>query len=93
LFQPYIVGAHGRQQRLPEALSLEFSTLINAGVAEADPARRAEIYAELNQKMFDWAPQIILAVATGRHYEQRWVQGYYTNPISPGTYFYVLSKK
>ena len=34
-----------------------------------------------------------LPTATGRHYEQRWVQGWYRNMIYPGTYFYVLSKQ
>jgi peptide/nickel transport system substrate-binding protein len=92
-YQPYILGTYGRRQRLPEDLKAEFETLINAGVAETDPAKRAEIYTELNQKIYDNAPQIILAVATGRHYEQRWVQGYYTNPIAPGYYYYSLSKK
>jgi hypothetical protein len=29
-----------------------------------------------------------LAVPVGRHYEQRWVQGYYYNPIYTGFYFY-----
>ena len=92
-FQPYILGTYGRRQKLPDDLKAEFATLINAGVAETDPAKRAEIYTELNQKIFDNPPQIILALQTARHYEQRWVQGYYYNPISPGLYYYALSKK
>lgn len=92
-YQPYILGTYGRRQGLPDDLRAQFEELINAGVAEADPAKRDVIYKELNQKIFDAAPQIILAIATIRHYEQRWVQGWYYNPISPGTYFYALSKK
>lgn len=92
-FQPYILGTYGGRQNLPDDVKAELKTLINAGVAESDPAKRAVIYTQLNQKIFDLAPQIIMAVATGRHYEQRWVDGYYTNPISPGFYYYQLSKK
>jgi peptide/nickel transport system substrate-binding protein len=92
-FQPYIIGTYGRRQQLPAELTDQFAALINAGVAETDPAKRAEIYTELNQKVYDEAPQIILALVTSRHYEQRWVQGYYYNPISPGFYFYAISKK
>jgi peptide/nickel transport system substrate-binding protein len=92
-YQPYIIGTYGRRQSLPADITAEFAELINAGVAEADPAKRAVIYTELNQKIYDLAPQIILAFATGRHYEQRWVEGYYYNPISPGNPYYSLSKK
>jgi peptide/nickel transport system substrate-binding protein len=91
-YQPYIIGTYGRRQGLPADLTAEFSALINAGVAESDPAKRNVIYAELNQKIYEMAPQIILAVATGRHYEQRWVNGYFFNPIAPGAYYYAMSK-
>ena len=53
-------------------------------MAETDPAKRAEIYTELNQQVFDEAPQIILALATGRHYEQRWVRGLLLQPDRSG---------
>ena len=92
-YQPYIIGTYGRRQRLPEDLTAMFTEYINNGVAESDPAKRAVIYQELAQKIHDEAPQIILALATARHYQQRWVQGYYYNPISPGFYFYTFSKK
>lgn len=92
-YQPYILGTYGSRQNLPEDVKAEFAALINAGVAEADPAKRAEIYTQLNTRIYELAPQIILAIATGRHYEQRWVEGYYTNPIQPGFPYYSLSKK
>jgi len=92
-FQPYVLGTYGGRQNLPDDIKAELKTLINAGVAESDPAKRAVIYTELNQKIFDLAPQIIMAVATGRHYEQRWVVGYFNNPITPGFNYYILSKK
>jgi peptide/nickel transport system substrate-binding protein len=92
-FQPYVLGTYGGRQNLPDDIKAQLKELINAGVAETDPAKRAEIYTKLNQQIYDLAPQIILAVATGRHYEQRWVDGYYANPITPGFNYYQLSKK
>jgi len=92
-YVPYLIGTYGRRQSLPEDAVAEFKALINRGVMETDPAKRHAIYQELNQKVYDLAPQIILAVATGRRYEQRWMEGWYYNPIYPGQYFYVLSKK
>jgi peptide/nickel transport system substrate-binding protein len=46
----------------------------------------------LNQLFYDNVPTILLANPTGRHYEQRWVNGYYTNPIYGDFYYYALSK-
>ncbi len=51
------------------------------------------IYQQLTQMDYDEAIAIRLAVATGRHYEQRWVQGWFYNPIYAGSYYYVLSKQ
>jgi peptide/nickel transport system substrate-binding protein len=92
-YVPYLTGTYGRRQSLPADITAQVSEIINAGVAEADPAKRAEIYKELNQVVYDLAPQILLAIPTGRHYEQRWVQGWYFNPLYPGWYYYSLSKK
>ena len=91
-FQPYLIGTYGRRQALPDDLTAQFQDLVNQGVSESDPAKRAEIYTQLNQLVYDQAPDIILAIATQRHYEQRWVNGYYYNPIYSGFYYYVLSK-
>jgi peptide/nickel transport system substrate-binding protein len=91
-FQPYLVGTYGRRQSLPDDLTSQFSDLLNQGVAETDPAKRAEIYTQVNQLVYDQAPDIILAIPTGRRYMQRWVNGWYYNPIYPGRYYYVLSK-
>jgi len=92
-YVPYLTGTYGRRQGLPEDVIAEFQELINKGVTETDPAKRDAIYRELNQKVYELTPDIILAVATGRHYEQRWVVGWYYNPIYPGNYFYPLSKQ
>ena len=92
-YQPYIIGTYGRRQSLPEELTGQFQDLLNQGVSETDPEARAGIYHEVNQLYYDNAPGILLATATARRYEQRWVQGYYYNPIYSGLYFYALSKQ
>jgi peptide/nickel transport system substrate-binding protein len=76
-----MVGTYAARQQLPDDMYNEFKDLVNAGVAAGTPDERAEIYKQLGQKDYDYAIAIRLAVATGRHYEQRWVKGYYYNPI------------
>ena len=91
-YQPYIVGTYGRRQSLPEDMTAQFQDLLNQGVSEVDPAKRAEIYSQVNQLYYDDAPGILLATATARRYEQRWVKGWFYNPIYTGIIFYNLSK-
>ena len=88
--QPFTIGTYAGRQALPQDLIDQFTELVNAGVSTADPAERAEIYAQLQQLHHDEAPQITLAQALGARYEQRWVQDWYYNPISSGTYYYAL---
>jgi len=83
-YQPYIVGTYGRRQSLPDDLTSQFQDLINQGVSETDPTARAAIYAQVNQLYYDNAVGILLATATTRRYEQRWVSGYYYNPVQSG---------
>jgi peptide/nickel transport system substrate-binding protein len=89
--QPYTVGTFAGRQNMPDDLRTQFQDLVNAGVAAVDPAEREQIYFELQQLHYDTAPQIILAQATGRRYEQRWVQDWYYNPITFGGYYYGYS--
>jgi peptide/nickel transport system substrate-binding protein len=90
---PYTVQTYGGLQGMPKDLKAQFQEIIGRGVAEADPAKRATIYAEFNKLFYDQVPTILLSVSAGRHYEQRWVHGYFYNPIYPGFYFYALSKQ
>jgi len=90
---PYTVGTYGGRQSMPKELKAQFQDIINRGVAESDPAKRATIYAEFNKLFYDQVPTILLSVSNGRHYEQRWLQGYYYNPIYTGFYAYPLSKQ
>lgn len=70
-----------------------FQPLINQGVHETDPAKRSEIYKQFNKLYYEDIPTFLLANSTSRHYEQRWVKGYYYNPLyGSGPYFYALSK-
>jgi peptide/nickel transport system substrate-binding protein len=95
---PYLgsSGTYALRQSIPADIQSQFQPLIDKGVAETDPAKRADIYHQLNQLVYDNAPGIILSVALNRHYEQRWMKGYFYNPIytgSPtGMYFYAASK-
>jgi peptide/nickel transport system substrate-binding protein len=86
--QPFTVGTFAGRQNLPEDLKAQFGALVNAGVAASDPAEREAIYFELQQLYYDQIPTVTLAQPTGAHYEQRWVQDYYYNPIHFGYSFY-----
>jgi peptide/nickel transport system substrate-binding protein len=89
--QPFTIGTYAGRQALPEDLVAQFGELVNAGVATSDPAEREQIYFELQRLHHDQAIQITLAQALGARYEQRWVQGWYYQPSSSGTYFAALS--
>lgn len=91
--QPFTVGTYAGRQKLPQEILDQFTALVNAGVATADPAEREAVYAELQQLHHDLAIQITLAQAFGARYEQRWVNGWYYNPIESGTYYYAMSLK
>jgi peptide/nickel transport system substrate-binding protein len=90
---PYTLGTYGGRQNMPDELKNQFKDIVNRGVSESDPAKRAEIYKEFNALYYDQVPAVLLAVPTSNHYEQRWVQGWYNNVIYPGTYYYPISKK
>jgi peptide/nickel transport system substrate-binding protein len=91
-YQPYTVGAYGARQRLSDELKEQIRPILEAGVSETDPAKRAEIYAELNQLYYDQAIGVPIVLSTTHGFTQRWVQGLNTNPILPGIYFYTISK-
>jgi peptide/nickel transport system substrate-binding protein len=90
--QPFTVGTYASRQAMPDEIKDNFKALVDAGVGASDPADRTAIYEELQEYDYEVAPAIRLAVATTRHYEQRWVNGYYYNPIYPGFYYYSFSK-
>jgi peptide/nickel transport system substrate-binding protein len=86
--QPFTVGTYAGRQNLDPELKAQFMDLVTAGVLEADPAAREQIYFDLQQLFYDTAIQITLSQGTNVRYEQRWVEGYYYNPILFAGYYY-----
>jgi peptide/nickel transport system substrate-binding protein len=86
--QPFTVGTYAGRQNLAPELKDQFMELVTAGVLEADPAAREQIYFDLQQLFYDEAIQITLSQGTNVRYEQRWVDGYYYNPILFAGYYY-----
>jgi peptide/nickel transport system substrate-binding protein len=92
--QPFLIGTYASRQVLPDWMVEEFQVLVNQAVGAPTDEERAEYYHQLTQLDYDYAPAIRLAVATERHYEQRWVQGYYYNPINTWTArYWAISKE
>jgi len=92
-YQPYTTGTYGGRQALPDDVKTQFKEILDRGVAELDPAKRAEIYKEANQLYYDLAVGVPVVVSTSHAYRQRWVQGEALNPIFPGLFFYTISKQ
>jgi len=92
-YSPYLVGTYGTNANFPEAVYADFKSFVDRGASATDPAERTAIYTELNAKVFDYAPFINGPLAVGRHYEQRWISGYYYNPLYGGFYYYELGKQ
>ncbi|MFQ6126131.1 MAG: ABC transporter substrate-binding protein [Candidatus Heimdallarchaeota archaeon] len=70
----------------------EIDDLIERGIRETDPAKRQEIYYELQRLYVEKVPSIPLYQSTARYTFQDWIQGWYHQPIDPGFYWYHLWK-
>jgi len=92
-YSPYLVGTYGVNANMPADVYADFKSYVDRGVAATTAADREAIYKDLNAKVFDYAPFINGPLAIGRHYEQRWINGYYYNPLYGGFYYYELEKK
>jgi peptide/nickel transport system substrate-binding protein len=91
---PFLVGAYASAQNMPGSMIEEFQDLVDLGVAATDREERASIYEEVTYADYYHAPAIRLAVPTRRHYEQRWITGWYYNPIyRTGARYYAFSKE
>jgi peptide/nickel transport system substrate-binding protein len=90
-FYPYMhsQGAFSRFQAYSDP---EVDALIERGVTETDDSTRIGIYWKLCNMYFEDAVSFPLAQPTARHWERDWMQGWYFNPIYPGTYWYHLWK-
>jgi peptide/nickel transport system substrate-binding protein len=88
----YTAGAYGGKQGMPQELQDLFAPIVSDGVHETDPAKRNEIYKKFNQLYYENVPAVLLAQAGQRYYFQRWVNGYFTNPLYSLFYYYPISK-
>jgi peptide/nickel transport system substrate-binding protein len=86
--QPFTVGTYAGRQNLPEELKAQFQELVTAGVMEADPAKREQIYFQLQELFQDNAIQITLSQETGARYEQRWMKDWFFRVGQFGGYYY-----
>ena len=66
--------------------------LIDKGITTVDPEKRKEVYKEIQEIAVDQAIDIWLDQAIGVHLERKYLEGYYPNPMRPGTYFYMYNK-
>jgi peptide/nickel transport system substrate-binding protein len=89
--QPYLIGTYSGRQNFSEEFKEIFRPLIEQAVVEPDTAKRAELYYEIQQLHYDNVPQVILSQAGERRYEQRWLNGYFYNPIWSPNYHYSLT--
>jgi len=86
-------GYYAFQQSFPEDLRQEFVEICTQGVTETDPVKRDQFYKEVfNPKYHETAPAILLFNVKQRHYEPRYVNGWYANPMYSNRWYYVLSK-
>jgi peptide/nickel transport system substrate-binding protein len=53
--QPFTIGTYAGRQNLPEDIVAQFTELVNAGVASADPAEREAAYFALQQLRYYYA--------------------------------------
>jgi peptide/nickel transport system substrate-binding protein len=97
-YVPYLLGTYASRFNIPADLQAKYKALIDQGVAETDPAKRATIYSQLNKAVYDDATVLILPFATANRYEPLYVQGWvgslYSNPlVSPPGGIWSISKK
>jgi peptide/nickel transport system substrate-binding protein len=94
-YQPFLLGGIAGAANLPGDLQAGYLQAIVRGVKETDPARRAEIYRELNQRVHNDAPVILLANRSGRLFLPVYVDGVLNgrslNPLT-GLYYVEMKK-
>ncbi len=89
----FTAGYYAFKQSYPADLKAEFVEICTEGVTEVDPAEREKVYKEkFNTKYYETAPSILLFNMKQRHYEPKWVNGWYANPMYSNKWYYVLSK-
>ncbi|MBI1742281.1 ABC transporter substrate-binding protein [Candidatus Acetothermia bacterium] len=74
-------------------IGTQYDDEMASAIKTFDDAKRQQVYNQLQQQAYEDAIAIFMVQPLGRHYQRRWVDGYYYNPIWPGRNFYVMSKK
>jgi peptide/nickel transport system substrate-binding protein len=67
--------------------------LIEAAVAEASPARRAELYKKVLARGYADCPAIFTVHPAGVYAMREWVRGFVDNPVNLGIYYYPIEKR
>ncbi|HSD83083.1 MAG TPA: ABC transporter substrate-binding protein, partial [Anaerolineae bacterium] len=75
-YVPYLLTTYGSRFNLAPEMVEKYKPLIDAGAKEIDFNKRAEIYKQLNQMIYDDAPYIIMAILNNRSYEQLYMKGW-----------------
>ena len=90
---PYIhsTGAFASWQAFPGELQEEFDTLVEHCVSLVGE-EATKCYEGLQTKAQEAVIDLFLVQPLGRHYEQLWVNGWYSNPAYPAAWYYPLSK-
>lgn len=87
--QPYLIGTYATRQSFSDEFKDIFRPLVEQAVVEPDPAKRAELYYELGRLRHEYVPEVILSQAGNYQYTQRWVKGFFYNPVpTQAAYFY-----
>jgi len=75
--QPFTYGTYGGRQGLPADIIAKYQELAGAAVRESDPAKREQMYFDIQKEFHNDVISVTLAQATGPRFEQRWLNGYY----------------
>lgn len=92
-----ILDSQGNYPLIQKFRDPEMDRLIDEGEAETNGARRKQIYAKLQAREFDVAPNLVIVDTVLYRTQRSWVRGWVDNPIFPdapyGSYFYPLYKE
>lgn len=89
----FMVAYYAFKQRFPVEARQEFANIALEGVQIVDPVERDRFYkTEFNPKFHEFASSIVLFHVLNRHYEPRYVKGYYDNPAYSNKWYYTIAK-
>jgi len=91
-YVPYLISYYANRQSINPEIKAQFVPLVNAGVLENDPAKRNEIYRELNKLVYDNAPGIIGVLGTSHGFWARYIHGVKYNQNYSNLYYYTIYK-